>query len=318
MIISLLAIAACGDAGDKAGAPSDEPPPVAVDPAVPAEPVPPPLTADEKLARFDACRNAALSGDEAALASCYRDDSVLKLTALPPSAAGAPALPLARQLRDAFSDLSMEPQLVLLSGDSIAAVLLVTGTHTGELWDIPATGKPISLLTAQVVELAPDGALRRDHTYLDQTALLHQLGVGKHATAPAAEQAWPTREPIVGPTGDVPPNFLAFNDGFYAALQARDFKAIGEAYASDAILRDLTRASTSRGTRAITEHYRRLLATTPDLSTSMLSQWGAGDWIVAETLIQGKDRGAKSEPWSRAQLDLIRYHEGKIIEHWTF
>ena len=43
--------------------------------------------------------------------------------------------------RGAFPNLRIEPEDVLASGDKVVARVRATGTHQGELMDMPATGK---------------------------------------------------------------------------------------------------------------------------------------------------------------------------------
>ena len=55
-----------------------------------------------------------------------------------------------------------------------------TGTHTGPLADIPPTGRRVTGMVCNVVEVR-DGLIWREHEFFDELSLLRQLGL-----APAA------------------------------------------------------------------------------------------------------------------------------------
>jgi ketosteroid isomerase-like protein len=56
----------------------------------------------------------------------------------------------------------------------------VTGTHTGPLGDIPPTGRRVTGLVCNIVEVR-DGLIWREHEFFDELALLRQLGLAPEA-----------------------------------------------------------------------------------------------------------------------------------------
>jgi predicted ester cyclase len=52
----------------------------------------------------------------------------------------------------------------------------ITGTHTGPLGDIPPTGRRVTGLVCNIVEVS-DGRIRREHEFFDELSLLRQLGL---------------------------------------------------------------------------------------------------------------------------------------------
>lgn len=65
---------------------------------------------------------------------------------------------------------------LIASGDRVWAVWTMRGTHTGQLFGIPATGKPIEILEAGIWRLA-DGLVIEAWFFGDELRLLRQLGV---------------------------------------------------------------------------------------------------------------------------------------------
>ena len=65
---------------------------------------------------------------------------------------------------------------LIAAGDRVWAVWTMRGTHTGQLFGIPATGKPIEILEAGIWRLK-DGLVAEAWFFGDELALLRQLGV---------------------------------------------------------------------------------------------------------------------------------------------
>lgn len=80
--------------------------------------------------------------------------------------------------RAAFPDLRFEPQQTFVNGDTAAAYVRVTGTHTGgEFMGIPATGKSIDVTGVDIVRFGDDGVGREHWGVFDAMGMMQQLGV---------------------------------------------------------------------------------------------------------------------------------------------
>ena len=75
------------------------------------------------------------------------------------------------------SDLEFEIVSRQADGRLYAFESVGTGTNTGAIGPIPATGRPIELRGIAVGSIAPDGLVERHRDYWDMAALLVQLGV---------------------------------------------------------------------------------------------------------------------------------------------
>jgi steroid delta-isomerase-like uncharacterized protein len=87
--------------------------------------------------------------------------------------------PFRRQVaafRAAFPDLQVTMEELLTDGDRFASRTTVTGTHTGDLMGIPATGKHISVEAVDIGRIE-NGLAKERWGGLNMYALLTQLGL---------------------------------------------------------------------------------------------------------------------------------------------
>ncbi len=78
----------------------------------------------------------------------------------------------------AFPDLARTAPDVLIDGDRAVVVTTVTGTHDGDFFGLPASGRRVEALCAFVYTLR-DGAIVHERRILDFTGVLIQVGVLK-------------------------------------------------------------------------------------------------------------------------------------------
>ena len=76
----------------------------------------------------------------------------------------------------AFPDAKAELLTCFAHGDRSVAEFRVTGTHTGELMGVAATGRPIELLVCNIAEMR-EGKVVSEHEYFDSATMWAQLGV---------------------------------------------------------------------------------------------------------------------------------------------
>lgn len=81
----------------------------------------------------------------------------------------------ARMWKAAFPDARGEIKRLLVSGDTAAMEVVWTGTQTGNLPNLPATGKRADV-SAAVFVTERDGKIARVMHYFDFAGLLAQLG----------------------------------------------------------------------------------------------------------------------------------------------
>lgn len=78
--------------------------------------------------------------------------------------------------RSGLPDLNVSIDDVIVSADRVAISITLSGTHTGDLMGIPATGKPLSV-HGIVLSRLEEGKIIEEWEILDTLSMLRQLGV---------------------------------------------------------------------------------------------------------------------------------------------
>ena len=78
--------------------------------------------------------------------------------------------------RTGFPDWHCKIDDFVVEGDKVVNRWTATATHTGNLFGIPATGKPVVVEGITIQQFA-DGRIVADWSQTDQLALMQQLGV---------------------------------------------------------------------------------------------------------------------------------------------
>ena len=97
---------------------------------------------------------------------------------------GTPPLPsgpegykqLVTAYRTAYSDLQLTVEDLIAEGDKVGARWTARGTNTGQLGDIPPTGKQMMVTGISVLTIA-GGRVAEQYTNWDTLGMLQQLGV---------------------------------------------------------------------------------------------------------------------------------------------
>ena len=82
-----------------------------------------------------------------------------------------------RMYRAAFSDLRLEAEDVLPSGDKVVVRATATGTNDGEFMGMPPTGKRIEVPLIDIHRFSDDGLAREHWGVVDMLAMMQQLGL---------------------------------------------------------------------------------------------------------------------------------------------
>ncbi len=79
-------------------------------------------------------------------------------------------------LRTAFPDLRVEIEDLIAEGDKVAARTTMRGTHRGDFFGIPPSGKVVEMTGVHVLRIA-DGKIAEHWGSNDDLGLMRQLGV---------------------------------------------------------------------------------------------------------------------------------------------
>jgi steroid delta-isomerase-like uncharacterized protein len=116
--------------------------------------------------------------DPDGVAAVFAEDAVTRDAGSPTVDRGRDAVrERAARLLAAFPDLRLERIDLVVDGNRHADRWVLTGTHRGELFGIPPTGRAVRVEGATFTIMNEDGLVAEDHHFVDIAGLLNQLGV---------------------------------------------------------------------------------------------------------------------------------------------
>jgi len=112
---------------------------------------------------------------ESAVGEYFTSNWVNHDPSLPPLQGLEGAVGLLRIWRSGFSNLKAEVEDSVEAGDKVAVRFRISGTHSGPLMGVPASGKPVSVLATGIFRVA-DGKMAENWVNLDALSILQQIG----------------------------------------------------------------------------------------------------------------------------------------------
>jgi steroid delta-isomerase-like uncharacterized protein len=136
------------------------------------------MTREEIVAFFDRWQTAMNRQDVASFTALYAADCVVESptagTVRGPAAVGE----VSRTWFQAFPDLKVTLDDVIIDGDRIVEVFTFAGTDTGGFMGVPPTGKPFRVPMV-LINILKDDKIQQERRIYDFTGLLVQIGVLK-------------------------------------------------------------------------------------------------------------------------------------------
>jgi steroid delta-isomerase-like uncharacterized protein len=124
----------------------------------------------------DATYAAWNAHDPDAVAAVFAEDAVVREVGNPIEAHGRAAVRArAAALLAAFPDFRLERVALVIDGAAHADRWVMTGTHRGELFGIPPTGRQVRVEGATFTRLGSDGLVVEDVHLTDLAGLMRQL-----------------------------------------------------------------------------------------------------------------------------------------------
>jgi len=136
------------------------------------------MTRAEMEAFFKRRQEAYEDLDAAALAADYADHAVIESPTAGVHTGREAAERALRAVFNAFLDLTMSVDDLIIDGNRATTVLSVEGTHIGDFLGLPPTGKRFRMSAVFFYELE-NGQIVRERRIYDFTGLLLQIGVLK-------------------------------------------------------------------------------------------------------------------------------------------
>ena len=134
------------------------------------------MTREEMLALLDRRLDRWQDRDAEALAADYAETAVLD-SPTTGRAVGREAIQRAYEaFFEAYGELSIAHEHVLVDGDQMVDIFKFTGTHTGTLFGMKGTGKQVVFRGVSVYTVA-DGQIVNEQRIYDFTGFLIKLGV---------------------------------------------------------------------------------------------------------------------------------------------
>ena len=81
------------------------------------------------------------------------------------------------EVRNAFPDLRLEVEDVVIAGDRLAHRCVVRATHAGALGELPPTGRKVTVSGIEIMRFGPGGRILEQWMCWDLLGLLRQVGV---------------------------------------------------------------------------------------------------------------------------------------------
>ena len=283
------------------------PPPPAVDAAAA-------ITGDDIAKRYAECMAASNEARWDDWKACYAPTVMFEAPGLDQPRALDVELAAAKEGRAEFADYKQDPQILIVSGNTAIAMLLITGTSA-------KTKKPIAFYLGHVVATDPQGKLTRDISFWDAKTVLAQR-MGKPGFRALAKPL-AAKLTLISKEDDTEKKNLEVFTKMMEASEARDLVAFGNAIADDVVWSvqnqpvDLTKAEILAGIKT------RLEKT--DLKYKLDHAWAAGDYVASIETVTGTatadspdktiKRGDKIE---RQLLAIHRFANGKLAQVWVF
>ena len=134
------------------------------------------MTRDAVVQFLEARRQHWKDRDPVALASDHADEGTVQ-SPIFGSIRGRTAIEASyRELYKVFSDWTVDEDESVIDGSRLVQVFTANGTHSSNLFGVPATGRRFEIHGALVLDLE-DGKIRHERRLYDFTSMLLQLGV---------------------------------------------------------------------------------------------------------------------------------------------
>jgi ketosteroid isomerase-like protein len=339
LVAALAAVGACKKKNDDATKTAPAPttpaptPGSATAPEPTAKPVeaPKPVAGDDIVKRFDECWGFWNDSKWDDFKGCFTEDA----TSEEPPFAGPfngrdAVVDAAKMLKTGLPDAKGELALVLVNGHTAVTVALVTGTNSAAMktpmGEMPATNKKVGFMMSQVVELDDFGHAKKLTGFSDAGTMLGQLNPMKdHPVRPAMDKLPMARESVVAKDDDKEKANLATDKSFVEAFNKHDPKAFAAILADDATWFEAAE-SKDHNKKDVVPMTQAFWKGFSDIKITPASQWAAGDYVVTQGTIAGKNDGdipmmkmkKTNKDVSIPFVQIDKVADGKVKGVWIF
>ncbi|MBE2268862.1 MAG: ester cyclase [Anaerolinea sp.] len=238
----------------------------------------------------------------AVFAPDFKDANSAQVTGLPPGADGV--VVAHHMLNQSFNDLQFSVDDIIVEGDKVAIRVHAEGTHTGDFYGFPPTGKKVSW-TAHRILRVKDGMFVEGTNEFDQVGILQQMGI----------------IPSFAP----PPNPEA-NKATIRRLYDEENKGnigiVDELFSPDFVMHGDALNPLQKGLEPLKQGVIMSKEAFPDMLVTIEDMVASGDKVVARLRWTGTQTGpfmgmpgtGKKMSWTAIATN--RFENGKIVERW--
>ncbi len=226
--------------------------------------------------------------------------------------------------RASFPDSQLAIKQLFVSGDTVAAHVIATGTHKGEFQGTAPTDKPIGIEMMLVMENR-NGKSTKWTEYVNFLAVPSQIGAGPKGAPPIPVVEAPT-EPIII-EGEANPANEEIVKSWLAVFsnQDADFPAeIDKHLTADATHWNTGTGEKKEGSENAKKEIPKMLEAFANRKVQVDTILSAGDYVLARGRWSGKHVGklgkikASNKEFSVDFSELYRIQDGKIAESWEY
>jgi predicted ester cyclase len=237
-----------------------------------------------------------------------------------------------KAMQPAFSDSKLEPQLVIVSGRTIYAVALMTGTNSGAMKmpgmpEMPATNKKIGVLFFHKLALDDENKGKEEWAYMDPVTFMGQLGMmpkGAPPVRPAMEKGVDAPIIVVAADDEKEKKNLEAVQASNKAFESHKTADIMATYTDDAVESDQAGDKDLKGKKEIQAGTEMFLKAFPDFKMTDSQMTAAGDYVVMLGKFEGTNKGALGKMKATNKkvtgdfAEIVEMKDGKIAKVWRF
>jgi predicted ester cyclase len=291
------------------------------------------LTGDDLAKRYHECWADWAAGKWDDLAKCYATDATWDApgSKVVPINGAAAIVELDKSYRAAFSNETAESQLVLVNGQKIVGIALLSGKQTGTLkfpaHDLPATNNQFGIYAGQVLAIDDSGKITHESNFEDMATILGQLKPNKdHAVRPVmAKLAMPEQIAIAKDDAHEKADLVTFQQ-LTDAFNKHDVKAFTALLADNATWSDQAMAK-DQSKKDLATNLPEMWKAFSDLKLTVGNSWAAGDYVAATETFDGTNNGDLpsmhlKKTGKHVSLPLLAIDKldssGKVTASWIF
>jgi hypothetical protein len=288
-----------------------------------------PMTSDELVARYKECTTLIGSGDyDKFKSTCVADGYKSHDAMMGKDMSGDEMLAEMKKMSAGMSNTKFEPQLILVNGNTMAGVMLMSGDVKANSMMGP-DGKPMgppkdghfSQLFFHRLKLNDAGKATDEWSVADMGTVMGQLGM-----MPPMPKGAPAPRPAATAMAGAPIVAVAANDDKEKAnldvvkkgndaFNAHDAAGCTAVMADDAVESDQADEKDTTGKAAIEKGTGEFMKAVPDGKVEISEIWAAGDYVVAIGTFTGT---MNKNPVTMEFSEVSQLKDGKIVKLWRF